>query len=267
MIKLVLSDVDGTLVPLGKKHVSERTLAAIRRLQEGGIRFGLATGRDEVELVKQFAGHTEPFDTGILSNGKKIKVDGEIVRLSLLDNEGLRCMARLITEYPQSFVTAYPLAATADNAIYCVGATEEEVAPWSKKYAFRPMIVDEFPDIEVLGATIACPHEEPVMLEIIERGRELCPQFDFVRPAAKWTDIVPKGVNKGTALAWLLDKLGLEQDEVVMFGDADNDLAILEFLENAVVVQNATPAAKAAASVEIGHVKDDAVAEILERMV
>ncbi|MBR3316759.1 MAG: HAD family phosphatase [Atopobiaceae bacterium] len=267
MIKLVLSDVDGTLVPFGEEHASARTLAAIHRLRKGGIRFGLATGRDEMELLRQFEGHSEPFETGILSNGKKIKVDGEVVRLTLLDNDGLNRMAKLIAEYPETFVTAYPLEATPENDIYCVGATEEEIAPWAEKFSFRPMVVDEFPDVEVLGATIACPHEESMMLEIIERGKELCPEFDFVRPSAKWTDIVPKGVNKGTALEWLVERLGITKDEVAMFGDADNDLAILSALENAVVVQNATPAAKAAASVEIGPVEEDAVAQILERMV
>ena len=62
----------------------------------------------------------------------------------------------------------------------------------------------------------------------------------------------------------LMDELGITSDEVVMFGDADNDLAILQAVENSVVVAGATPAAKAAAKWHIGACEDEAVAEALE---
>ncbi len=266
MIKLVLSDVDGTLVPFGHSHASERTYSAIRALKASGIRFGLSTGRDSVELTAQFEGQEDLFDTGILSNGKKLMVDGELVRLTLLDNRGLNRMASLMEDYPQTFVTAYPLHTEPGNPIYCVGATIEEVEPWSKRFGFRPIVAQEIPDIEVIGATIACPHEERVMLEIIERGRELCPGFDFVRPSKDWTDILPKGLNKGSALTLLLDELGMSPDEVVVCGDADNDLAIMSRVSNSVAVANAMPSVKASARWHIGAAEDDAMADLLERM-
>ncbi len=266
MIKLVLSDVDGTLVPFGHSHASERTYAAIRALKASGIRFGLSTGRDSVELAAQFEGQEDLFDTGILSNGKKILVDGRLVRLTLLDNDGIQRMVKLIEEYPQSFVTAYPLHTKPGNPIYCMGASEDEVEPWAQRFGFTPIISPEVPDIEVIGATIACPHEEQVMLEIIERGREICSGFDFVRPSRDWTDILPKGLNKGSALGLLLEELGATPDEVVVCGDADNDLSILSQVTNSVAVANAMPAVKEATRWHIGAAEDDAMADLLERM-
>jgi hydroxymethylpyrimidine pyrophosphatase-like HAD family hydrolase len=62
----------------------------------------------------------------------------------------------------------------------------------------------------------------------------------------------------------LLDELGIAREEVVVFGDADNDLAILLGVENSVAVDNATSAVKEAAKWHIGPCDDDAVAQALE---
>ena len=266
MIKLVLSDVDGTLIPLGGKGPSARTMRAIAQVQQAGIRFGLATGRDIVELMQLFGGDDLAFRTGILSNGKKIVVDGEVVRLSLIDNEGLALMVDALAEFPQTFVTAYPLNVGSNNVIYCMGTTREELEPWAKTYSFTGRIVSSVPDEQIIGATIACAASEGVLAQVKMRALEVYPDFDIVEPNPRWWDILPKGINKGTGLQMLLDELGLSADEAIMFGDADNDLAILSSLDNSAVVSGATPAAKAAARWHIGACEDDAVAQALEEL-
>lgn len=264
MIKLVLSDVDGTLIPLGAAHASSRTMQAIRRLQEAGIRFGLSTGRDVVELMRLFQGDDVAFRTGILSNGKKVFVDGEVVRLSLIGNEALARAVEVVREYPHTFITAYPLNTNERNPIYCMSITSDELAAWSSRYAFEAILVDEVPDEPIIGATIANAGPREDFERMKARILEACPEFDIVAPAPDWNDILPKGINKGTALAMLLEELGIGIDEVVVFGDADNDLAILSAVENAVVVRGATPAARAASRWQIGACEDDAVAQALE---
>lgn len=264
MIKLVLSDVDGTLIPLGSGGPSQRTMDAIREVQAAGVRFGVSTGRDTMELLNLFNGDDVAFRTGILSNGKKIMVDGEVVRLSLIDNEALHQVAAEVSKYPHTMVTAYPLETDETNPIFCMGATQEEVDAWAKTYSFNARRVDRFPDVDVLGATIACAAEQEVLDRIEEYVLTQCPVFDLAKPSARWWDILPKGLNKGSALQMLLDELGIARDEVVVFGDADNDLSILLGVENSVAVDNATPAAKAAAKWHIGACEDDAVAQALE---
>lgn len=264
MIKLVLSDVDGTLIPLGSGGASQRTMDAIREVQAAGVRFGVSTGRDVMELANLFNGDDVAFRSGILSNGKKILVDGEVVRLSLIDNAALGRLAAEVSTYPGTMVTAYPLKTDETNPIYCMGATQEELEEWARTYAFTGTRVDRFPDVEVLGATIACAGEEEVLERIEEFVLTQCPEFDLGKPSARWWDILPKGLNKGTALQMLLDELGIARDEVVVFGDADNDLAIMLAVENSVAVDNATPAVKAAAKWHIGPCDDDAVAQALE---
>lgn len=264
MIKLVLSDVDGTLIPLGRGTASERTMRAIEHVRAAGVQFGLATGRDVVELMQLFGGNDVAFRTGILSNGKKIMVDGSIARLSLIENDALARLANALSDFPHTMVTAYPYHTNETNPIYCRGVSVDEIEQWSKTYAFQGTLVDEFPNEKIIGATIACNASEDVLAQIEQCVHETCPEFDIAKPSARWWDILPKGLNKGTALGMLLDELGITSDEVVMFGDASNDLAILLSVENSVVVANGTPEAKAAAKWIIGDCADEAVADALE---
>lgn len=263
MIKLVLCDVDGTLIPLGAGRASERTMHAIRAVQDAGVRFGLSTGRDIVELMQLFGGDDIAFRTGILSNGKKILIDGEVSRLTLIDHDDLSRLARKVASYPQTMVTAYPLATDERNPIYCMGVTEEEMGEWAKTYAFVGTIVEDIPEVDVIGATIACAAGQEVLDQIEAYVHAEFPQFDLGKPAARWWDILPAGINKGTALSYLLDVLGLTSDEVAVFGDAGNDLALLCAVENSVAVANATPEVLEASKWHIGACADEAVADAL----
>lgn len=264
MIKLVLSDVDGTLIPIGRGAASERTMRAIEHVRAAGVQFGLATGRDVVELLQLFGGNDAAFRTGILSNGKKIMVDGNIARLTLIDNEGIARLVSALRDFPHTMVTAYPYETEEGNPIYCTGVDAEEVKEWAETYSFRGILVDELPDEKIIGVTIASNASEEVLEQIEQCVHKTCPEFDLVKPAARWWDILPKGLNKGSALKMLMDELGITSDEVVMFGDAGNDLAILLSVENSVVVANGTPEAKAAAKWIIGDCADEAVANALE---
>lgn len=121
MIKLALTDMDDTLVPFGKPHVSLRTLVAIHAVQAAGVEFGPATGRDVVELLPFFLGNQAYYRTGVLSNGKKVYVKGECVRLHLMDRDAVTEVVRIVKEYPGCFVGIYPYRTESDNPVYCVG--------------------------------------------------------------------------------------------------------------------------------------------------
>ena len=264
MIKLVLADVDGTLLPFGQEHVSERCHRAVRLLAEAGVRFGLSTGRDVFELARIFEGDEALYANGILSNGKKIMVDGSCARLTLLDRDALIRLNGVVSAHPESFLCIYPLESDPTNPVYCIGATPDDMAVVRKRYAFAPIYVDEVPDIDIIAATISVTAPQEVTDSIKTKGADACPEFDFVQPAPHWTDVVPKGLNKGTALAWVEQEMGVSPDEVVVFGDSENDLAVLMRATHSVAVSNATPAVLAASRYHIGACEDEAVTDALE---
>lgn len=265
MIKLALTDMDNTLVPMGKPHVSLRTLVAIHAAQAAGVEFGLATGRDVVELLPFFLGDSKYYRTGVLSNGKKVYVKGECVRLHLMDRDAIEEVAHIVLQYPSCFVGIYPYHTAVDNPVYCVG-DREHILRYTRQFRFRAIPVSEVPHRRIIGATIACPLEDAAVMEVIGRVREAVPALDVVRSQPQWCDILPHGVSKASGLNELLEATGVARDEVVFFGDAENDLEIMAAVPNSCAVANATPAAAAAARWHIGACADDGVAEALEEI-
>lgn len=265
MIKLALSDMDNTLIPFGKSHVSLQTLVAIHAVQAAGVEFGPATGRDAVELLPFFLGNSEYYRTGILSNGKKVYVRGELVRLHLMDNDAIREVVGIVREYPGCFVGLYPYHTQPDNPAYCVGDLEQAMS-YARRFRFRAIPVQSVPQKEFLGVTIACPLEDSAIEELKERVCTEVPQVDVVRSQPQWCDVLPHGVSKASGLAELEEAVGVSSDEVVFFGDAENDLTIMNAVPNSVAVANATPAAAAAATWHIGACADDGVAKALEQI-
>lgn len=265
MIKLALTDMDNTLVPFGKPHVSLQTLVAIHAVQAAGVEFGLATGRDVVELMPFFLGNAGYFRTGILSNGKKVYVRGELVRLHLMDTDATRKLAEIVREYPGCFVGLYPYHTQSDNPVYCVGDVGQMMR-YAQHFRFRAVPVSRVPNKEYIGVTIACPLDDATIEELRERVQSEIPQVDVVRSQPTWCDVLPHGVSKASGLAELEEAVGVSSDEVVFFGDAENDLTIMNAVPNSVAVANATPAAAAAATWHIGACADDGVAKALEQI-
>ncbi|MBQ9006161.1 MAG: HAD family phosphatase, partial [Atopobiaceae bacterium] len=251
MIKLVLADMDGTLLPFGADRVSNRTQAAIRALGETGITFGLATGRDMPQLRTFFDDGTA-FGTGIMANGMKVYVDGDLSYLMLLENESLQRIADLLDDEPDAFLNLYPHGEEGRQRILSVGCTKEDIERFSARFPLESTIVACVPDIPLISATTAFLGDAGEFPALIQRVKGLVPCFDCVLPFAGWCDILPAGVNKGTALPQLIEAAGVIPDEVLFFGDGDNDLPLYGALENTVAVANAMPAAAAAARWHVG---------------
>ena len=78
-------------------------------------------------------------------------------------------------------------------------------------------------------------------------------------------DVGALGVNKGTAAAQLCRRLGVTPDRAAAFGDADNDVELLQLVGRPVAMQNATAQIKAVADEVAPPNTKDGVAQTLER--
>ena len=263
MIKLVLSDMDNTLLPFGQTRVSARTVAAIHEVLDAGVLFGPATGRDVVEITRFFGGDEDCFMTGVLSNGKRVRARGEYVQTTLISHDALVRVSDALDAEKGMFVVCYPNEADASNPAFCVRATREEMAPFERRSAFVGTVVDAVPDVPFIAATIACPGGPERMDRCRAVVAEAAPDVDIVSPVPEWFDILPAGVSKGAGLGVLLDALGLSEDEVAVFGDAENDLEIMRRVPYAVAVANATDEVLGVARYRVGACADEGMADAL----
>lgn len=263
MIKLVLSDMDNTLVPLGARSASPRTREAIHAVLDAGVRFGPDTGRDYVELMRFFKMDEACFMTGIFSNGKRVRADGRYVKTITFDHDVLVRIDEALRPERGMFLVCYPAETNLMNPAYGVGVSSAELAVFEARTSFNGGTVDEVPDIDFVAATIACPGGP----ERMERCRriigEAVPEVSIVSPIPDWFDVLPRGVSKASGLEVLLDALGVGIDEVAVFGDAENDLEIMGKVPYAVAVANATDAVRRVARYRVGASADEGVADAL----
>ncbi|MBQ1840489.1 MAG: HAD-IIB family hydrolase [Atopobiaceae bacterium] len=267
MIKLVLSDMDGTLLPKGGAHVSYRTVTAIRELVEAGVRFAPATGRQAYELDERFFGVRECYQTAITANGKRVYVDGELRYEVLMDRDVLLRVEKALSEVPNAFLIVEPAVNDKGKRPWpCIGARKGDAEWFGKTVGFPAEVADSLPDEEFISAEVACAGSDEQYEELIDQLRALAPECDFVTSQTHWCDILPKGSNKGTALMALLEELGIGVDEAVFFGDMENDLALMELVPDSVAVANATPAAAEAARWHVGDVADEGATVAIEQI-
>ena len=134
-------------------------------------------------------------------------------------------------------------------------------------YAAACSTASQLPDQPIIKANAFMAGDALTTEEFCARLSDAAGALDFDIPLPGYLNIMPTGWNKGSAVRYLCDYLGIGLDEVVVFGDAGNDLAMFNVVENAVAVANATPEAAAAARWHIGRCDEDAVAQVIECIV
>ena len=87
-----------------------------------------------------------------------------------------------------------------------------------------------------------------------------------VQTAAFYLEVIPKVINKGQGIRDICKVLGIEPAEVISFGDAANDIPMLEAAGMGVAMGNAQEAVKAAADMVTLSNNDDGIAAALEQL-
>lgn len=260
-IKLVLTDIDGTILPYGQKVISERMRAAMHACIDAGVHVGPASGRAITGVRPPFGGDDELCATALATNGMQIYVDGELVYEAHVPVDQLAEVVAFCDRHPETGLIVFD-----GPQVHIVRGTREGLAISFPSYATTADYTGELPDYPVVKANVFTPKDMDVTRELFEAIKREVPGLDFSLPMAGFLNMTPKGWNKGTAIDVMCEHMGIGLDEVCVFGDAGNDVEMLAHVENSAVVEAAAPEAVAAAKHVIGRVEDDAVADVLDRI-
>ena len=260
LIKLVLSDLDATLIWREDHVVTQFALDAIHALQAAGVHFVPCTGRIFRDLPRMFAGDEAACATAVTSNGQLVYLDGELVEKVPIDHDGLLAVMGRLHDVADSYlVVEYEGEKVAVDAdLGFVLAHPDNF--WSVGQALAS--VPERPcykaNIRVVGSFERCQ-------EVATELARALPELDFVcpMPGTPHIDITPHGFGKDHGGDFLMERLGLTPDEVCCFGDAENDLAVLRHYANSVAVANAVPVVRETARYHIGPADQESVAHAL----
>ncbi|HIU66860.1 MAG TPA: HAD family hydrolase [Candidatus Caccomorpha excrementavium] len=234
MIKLIATDLDGTLLQNGSQSLSEYTLELIRRVQESGILMTAASGRQYPNLCRLFSDASARM-AFICENGSLVRYQGEDILKEPLP-------APLCGELIEDIMNREGCE------VLISGADTSYLMPKSASYVDRMQnIVKNHITIIQSPAEIKediikiSAYEDAGILEHSAsyfvgrwKDRAACTVSGY-----GWLDFVGKGVNKGRALTALMDRLHILPDEAMAFGDNYNDLEMLSTVKYGFVMDNA----------------------------
>ena len=263
MIKLVLSDIDDTLIPLGSKCASKCVIESIYNLQSSGVYFAPASGRDTDGLEKLFQGHPDCYKTALVSNAKIIRHNNINIKISYLNSTELEKVYKVINKDPFSFM----IVRTKEQD-FLLGYDKELKVNWDKldiKNNLRTLV--KMPQTPIISATIICVKELSYLSRLLLQLNKETDQLDFLASSSHIVDICQTGWNKASGLNILLNELGITKQEVLFFGDSQNDLPLIDALPYSVAVENATDEVKKRATFTIGSCSENSVARFFTKLI
>lgn len=247
MVKVIITDVDGTLLNSNKK-ISEKTKNDLIKAQELGIRLILASGRPTsalTRLAKEL--HMEKHNGLLIAyNGSKI-IDcsnGEILYNKPMDKDNVR----LALEHLKKF-NVIPMI-DVDNNLYVndvfhniyVDKKEFNVIQYeSRSGGFRLCEIDDLPlfvDFPINKILIAGNPEylKENLSKITEPFNKV---FNIALTTPFYLEFNAKDVDKLEAIKDTLEPMGYKKEDIIAFGDGGNDIAMINYAGIGVAMENA----------------------------
>ena len=260
MIKLIASDMDGTLLDDDSK-VPEETYELISALAEKGVRFVASSGRRYDTLRWLFEPVADKMDY-VASLGTQVYADGR-----LLDREVFSTLSVMrLFETTQLFDCLH-LALYDATHTYLLNDQSSYIRELDKDLPNAERLFDPpSPDVSIIKAALCCEYPDQLMYMAYVLERELSEFFTFLPSGSRWIDVVPRHVNKATGLEQVMRYWGIGPDEAVAFGDSMNDYAMLRYVGHPYVMENARYAVRQIGQRVIGRNSDHAVQRVMREI-
>lgn len=238
MIKLIVTDMDGTL--LNNNHeIDEEFWPLLKKLQDLGVIFGIASGRPYYNLVEKFKEHRDDF-LFIAENGSVAMYKGEELFSTSIDSKYIS----KIKEACQNLEKVTPVYCTKECAYIEKGdfnRDPEIVESEIKKYYNCIELIEDIRDIDAHFIKIAICDILGAETNSFPSLQNIGNELQVALSGKIWTDISGVGTNKGVALKEALKKLQISPDEAMAFGDYLNDLDMLKVIKYSYAMKNSHP--------------------------
>lgn len=249
MIKACFFDMDGTLLSHTNNDIPKSTRVALSILQEKGIHIVLATGRHLLEL-KEMKGYDIPFDGYILLNGHIcLNKEKEIIYDDPICEEDKNTLISLFHE------EKFPLMLVEKERFYC-----NYINSYVK--IAQDAISSSLPAIDTYkGDAIyqALPY-------VKEKGNlaQLLPNCTITRWNEYGLDINAKHGGKVHGIIQYMEANNIKQEEIMAFGDGENDEEMLSFAHIGIAMGNAKNSVKQKADYVTSHIDEDGIYKALK---
>ena len=251
MIKIIASDLDGTLLQNKNRKISPKMFDIIETLHQRGILFVAASGRQYPNLYRLFQPVSKHI-AFICENGGLIMYQDQIISKSPMDRTlGLDLMKDIWNR------EGCEILLSGQNTSYLKPKLQEY------EYHMKDIVKNNVTIVEDLSSVT----EDFLKISVYEKagiidnsGSYFINKWqDKVKCTISghgWLDFTAPHVDKGNAMKTLLEKLSLKPSEAMAFGDNYNDLEMLSLVKYGYVMENAVDDIKTRYSFRSSLVED-----------
>lgn len=228
--KIIFFDIDGTIINNNTSKISESTKAAIKQAQANGHLAFINTGRTIGEIEE------------------------EVTRIGF---DGYVCGCGTYISYKDSvlFQDTIPLATTkelvADLRKYKIEAILEGMTTiYYDDYITNPVIKRikeehstffdvkswDAPDISIDKFCI-WPNSKEAFIHFYEKYKD---NFDFIKRADSFSEVIPTGYSKATGIHFILSHLNIPYENTYALGDSANDIPMLQCVKHSIAMGNSS---------------------------
>jgi Cof subfamily protein (haloacid dehalogenase superfamily) len=261
-VRLVLSDVDGTLVTHDKVLTAD-TIAAVRQLNEAGILFAVTSGRPPkgLRMLIEPLSLTTPlggFNGGLMTDEKldilqELIVDDAVVGpiIDLLDAHGLSVWVYQGTDW------------------FVLDLTGPHVAHESDVCQFGPTQLESFEGVRGDIVKIVGVSDDPATMAraTTELNEKFAAHVSATNSQTYYLDVTHHDANKGKVVAFLAQQYGFDRDEIATIGDMANDVLMFEKSGLSIAMGNASDDVKSKASFATESNDDNGFAIAMEKFI
>lgn len=288
-IKLIVMDMDGTLLN-DKGVVTETTLKALWAAQDQGVHLAIASGRNPIGLMAfakllrmdRYGGYLVGINGAMVVKVPEMKT---LMRHQIPPSDiqdlfefGRQMDIEAMAVHDETIYSFIPLALTDAKRAYrqhhqIDPAISDAAGVWTFIQDHRknyPTLhrVETYKDAYGYANKVCFAHEPEIMEKFYPiLQKQFSARFNIMRTSPRWYELSPKGIDKGSALQEVKRLLNISTEEIMCFGDGENDLPMFEVCQYAIAMDNAMPLVKEKAWAITGSNTEDGIAQALERYV
>ena len=261
MIKVLIFDIDDTLVKQGEDLVKRSSVEAINKAYENGYKIIVATGRGYY-LMQQDVRDSLPVDYYVTVNGSCINDgEGNVIKCYKMQDEDIDRLVEICCERD------YPFALKFDDSLRTYNKHDEFCDLYCSYAIPRSAVIDETEHKDYhkthgncLDFFIYSPNNEAYQL------KNEFENVKFVEPTvgAQCCEAFQKGLSKGLSMKELVESIGYTMDECMAFGDSENDIELIEMSGIGVAMGNGLDRLKQAADYVTDDIDHDGIYNALK---
>ena len=266
-IKLIATDMDGTLLDSRGQLDLPRLEKILDQLDQRDIRFVIATG-NEIHRMRELLGHLAERVVLVVANGARIFENNKLIQAQTWDDamvdkalvhfKGRECRDQfVVTGMNGGFVKKGTVFTELDKFM-----TPEMIEKLYQRMNFvEELQADLFGGVLKMSMVVGEERSSSVLQEINDlfdgRVRAVSSGYGCI-------DILQAGVHKAWGLEELLKRWNLKSEQIMAFGDSENDVEMLELAGIAYAMENADDEAKAVATALAPANSQGGVYQVLE---